>query len=94
MARVMVDLWRGRLYPSQYCGEGNAELRRLERELADGAAALRARLTDEQAALFEKYADGVREYVELMAGEAFGDGYSLAVKVTFDAMHRAETLCE
>ncbi len=94
MSRIMTDMWRGRLYPSQYCGERNTELRRVERERADRADALRKKLNDEQAALFGAYIESVQDYIELLAGEAFGDGYSLAVKITFEAMHNAELITE
>ena len=94
MSNAIAELWDGQLYPVQRCGERSASLCRLNGEMASRMAELRQRLDGVQQELLDAYIDSACEYIDLLAKEAFSDGYALATEMMMESRHRAQVMME
>ncbi len=86
MEETIGRIWNGDLRPRHGLGREREEIRHLEWLLEENKKRLKAGLNDEQELRWEKISDCFEEYLELVSGEAFEDGFCLGVKIMAEAL--------
>lgn len=90
MKSIIAALWRGELHPEMRSGMDNAELRQAEKELDACREEMEAVLSEEQERVFMKYLSALHRYMNESDEQAFHDGFSMAMKLTAEALLGAE----
>lgn len=90
MNKTIARLWRGEIRPAEYSGDQNAESREIAHRSCRIAEKLEASLNEEELRLFRKYQDNTCDYINVLFEQAFCDGFSLAAKLTAEALVGSE----
>ena len=79
---ALENLWYGNLHPVEEFLADNKEYKGLLRLVSKNREKLEARLTPEQAELFEKYYTATNEMNSVAEAEAFKYGFHLATRLS------------
>ncbi len=90
MKNIIAALWRGELHPEMRSGMDNAKLRQAEKELENCREEMEAVLSEEQERVFLNYLSALHRYMNESDEQIFHDGFSLAMKLTAEALLGAE----
>ena len=87
--RLLEEFWYGNIEPMEYDTSSYKEYKKLLELICRNEEKLRATMTDEQKALFEKYTDCVREYQTiadcLLFQNSFKPGARMIVEIMRDS---------
>ena len=88
MDSTIFDLWNGNIAPCEHCGVHDPVLNKLILLIERNRETLCGGLTEQQKEVFQKYMDCSEEYLLRMLELAFAEGFSLASKLTVEAMKK------
>ncbi len=86
MKETIRELFYGNIFPSERCGNSNAEIKKLSKRLSEAREKLCEGFTEEQKALLEQYDDLSCELHSIFNEEFFVDGFSLGAKIVKEAI--------
>ncbi len=86
MANTILQLWNGSLAPIRHLGQNNSEMKQLERLIQRNLDSLEESIGEKSKALLEKYSNCLNEYLIVMSGQAFCDGFCLGAKIAAEAL--------
>ena len=86
MSQTMIELWNGNIAPGEHCGAHDTQANKLICLMERNREKLNAGLTEVQKKLLQKYIDCADEYWMHMMELAFCDGFSLASRLTVEAL--------
>lgn len=84
MSNFIEDFYYGNIEPQKSCSELKAELDRKLSILTQTEEQLTSKLTDEEKALFMKYASQSSEFLCVSNADSFISGFRLGAKFTYD----------
>ena len=84
--RLLEEFWYGNIEPTEYDTSSNREYKKLQEPICRNEEKLKATMTDEQKALFEKYTDCVREFHTITDCLIFQNGFKLGVRMMLEIM--------
>ena len=87
MRYILEELWLGRIIPGPNCGVGDYEIEKASALAERNLEALNQITNSNQKELLQKYVDCANSYCDLLAAQAFRDGFSLATQLM------AESFC-
>ena len=86
MTSIIEDLWNGNITSAENCGVGDPEIEKINILIERHKEILSNDLAPSQMQVFEKYVDCTEKYVYLISKCAFHDGFSLASRLTAEAL--------
>ena len=84
--RLLEEFWYGNIEPTEYDTSSSREYKKLQEPICRNEEKLKATMTDEQKALFEKYTDCVREFQTITDCLIFQNGFKLGVRMMLEIM--------
>ena len=86
MIKLITQLWNGDLNPVSNLGKNNSQIKQLEFLIERNREKIENSICKNQRQLFEKYNDGLIEYMGLVSEQAFYDGFCLGTKLSAEAL--------
>ena len=84
--RILEEFWYGNIEPTEYDGSSCKEYKKLQELICRNEEKLRATMTDEQKALFEKYTDCVHEFQTITDCLIFQSSFKLGARMMLEVM--------
>ncbi|MBR6619933.1 MAG: hypothetical protein IKK85_06290 [Clostridia bacterium] len=84
MSKFIEDFYYGNIEPQESCSELKTELKRKLSILTQTEEQLTSKLTEEEKALFVKYASQSSEFLCISNADSFIAGFRLGAKFTYD----------
>lgn len=84
--RLLKEFWYGNIKPTECDTSSGREYKKLQEPIYRNEEKLKATMTDEQKALFEKYTDCVREFQTITDCLIFQNGFKLGVRMMLEIM--------
>lgn len=84
--KLLEEFWYGNIEPTEYDTSSSREYKKLQEPICRNEEKLKATMTDEQKALFEKYTDCVREFQTITDCLIFQNGFKLGVRMMLEIM--------
>lgn len=84
--RLLKEFWYGNIEPTECDTSSDREYKKLQEPICRNEEKLKATMTDEQKALFEKYTDCVREFQTITDCLIFQNGFKLGVRMMLEIM--------
>ncbi len=84
--RLLEEFWYGNIELTEYDTSSSREYKKLQEPICRNEEKLKATMTDEQKALFEKYTDCVREFQTITDCLIFQNGFKLGVRMMLEIM--------
>ena len=84
--RLLEEFWYGNIELTEYDTSSSREYKKLQEPICRNEEKLKATMTDEQKALFEKYTDYVREFQTITDCLIFQNGFKLGVRMMLEIM--------
>lgn len=92
MTKTISELWNGNLSPIIHLGRNNIKMKRLEATMYPAREKLEEIFDKEQKEIFEKYNECMNDYILAISEQSFCQGFSLATKITSEALNAAEEM--
>lgn len=89
---IIARLWNGSVVPVRNFGEGNPEMKELERLIRSNMENLGGSLNEKERAGLTKLVDCINEYMYVANEQAFCDGFCLGTRITAEAVSGAERI--
>lgn len=86
MSQTIEALWNGDIAPCEHCGSHDPEANEMLSLMERNRERLCSKLTDEQAEIFQKYADCAEDYAFRMTALAFQEGFCLGIRLAAESM--------
>ena len=86
MKETIKELFYGNIYPSERCGNNNAEIKALAKKLSEKRELLCKKLTEEQKEMLEEYDEISCELHSIFNEQFFVDGFSLGARLIKEAI--------
>ena len=84
--RILEEFWHGNIDPTEYDTSSGKERKKLQELICRNEEKLRATMTDEQKALFEKYTDCLYEFRTMTDCLIFQKGFKLGARMMAEVM--------
>ena len=84
MSKFIEDFYYGNIEPQESCSELKTELKQKLNILTQTEEQLTAKLTEEEKALFTKYASQSNDFLCVSNADSFIAGFRLGAKFTYD----------
>ena len=84
--KILEEFWYGNIEPTDYDTSSCKEYKKLQELICRNEEKLRAAMTDEQKALFEKYTDCVREHQTFTECLIFQNSFKLGARMMLEVM--------
>ena len=84
--RLLEEFWYGNIEPTECDTSSSREYKKLQEPICRNEEKLKATMTEEQKALFEKYTDCVREFQTITDCLIFQNGFKLGVRMMLEIM--------
>ena len=84
--RLLEEFWYGNIELTEYDTSSSREYKKLQELICRNEEKLKATMTDEQKALFEKYTDCVREFQTITDCLIFQNDFKLGVRMMLEIM--------
>ena len=84
--RLLEEFWYGNIELTEYDTSSSREYKKLQEPICRNEEKLKATMTDEQKALFEKYTDCVREFQTITDCLIFQNGFKLGFRMMLEIM--------
>ena len=84
--KILEEFWYGNIEPTDYDTSSCKEYKKLQELICRNEEKLRATMTDEQKALFEKYTDCVREHQTITDCLIFQNSFKLGARMILEVM--------
>ena len=83
--RLLEEFWYGNIEPTEY-DTSSKEYKKLQELICRNEEKLRATMSDEQKAVFEKYTDCIREFQTITDCLIFQNSIKLGARIAFEVM--------
>ena len=92
--RMLEEFWYGNIELTEYDTSSSREYKKLQEPICRNEEKLKATMTDEQKALFEKYTDCVREFQTITDCLIFQNGFKLGVRMMLESKRQIKQCIE